>query len=379
MILKRARALLVAGVCLAVELPVLAQMPPGTAEAYNDAIAGGDESQMLQAARDLAAAAIAHPEDPDAAVSAFEAGNQLCLRGACAEARPIAAFLRTLDGDLPVNTKQLDVLEAFANWSASKKDKSANKAFQAVLTANVKTEPSYLTIAAFDTFVADRSGRPRWGVVHERASLAAEHMKPVRNVLPVRWATMALQSASAQFNATKSIEAMRSVADVETALFELREGEHADALDLVYYKAYAWRSAMGAYYRSTDKKTYKLAEEIEEDVDSLNGSNEPYWGRADGDEPDLCEGKPIAQPSPIYPRDAARNGYVGAVILGFDFVDGAPANYRVLASVPDGAFEQASLDGMKTFRWEWDVEQKNPDCSRTSTDPAIYPMVYVLQ
>lgn len=371
-------ALALAG--LATGLPAAADnMPDGSVSVYNEAVQAGNTDAIIAAAKQLGAAAIAHPDDPQAAKAAFETGNQLCLHGACADAVPMADFLKGLEGDLPASQAELDILAAFAEWSASNGKAKADAAFGKVLEAHKDAAPSRLTMAAYESYAADLIGSDRWHARRARASLAADHLEQVRDIIPNRWATMALLSASSLFNDSRSTDALQEVVDIENWLHPQHLSDDGGALDRVYYRTVAWHYALMAYYRAAGGRLFKNARKIDEEGEKAYKKANRKQDDAGSDDPPLCKGDVASVPRPIYPRNAARKGYVGAVLVGFDFVDGEPANFRILASVPSGEFEQASLDSMKHFKWEWDAEQKHPDCTRTMTNPAIYPFEYVMR
>jgi hypothetical protein len=374
------RAARLVGLALIVALPGAADMPSGAISAFNQAVQSGDPATIVTAAKQMGATAVAHPEDPQAPVAAFEAANQLCLRGACADAVPMAAYLSGLEDGLPVSRADVDVLTAFANWSASAKNKAADQAFSKVLEAQVDSHASMLTLAAYEYFCAALIGSEDWAGLHERAQLAKAHMKQARDVVPYRWATIASLSASSLFNEERSTDALQEMADIKTWLYQKRIGEGSKDLDKIYYNASAWQIAMKAYFRSGGGRDDRIARRIDDAVttrmEEINQSSkvEPSDG------PSLCKGHVVSPPRPMYPRKAARKGYVGAVLMSFGFDDdGKPAHFRVLASVPDGKFEQASLDGMKSLEWEWDAQQEDPDCTKSREEAGLYPFEYVLR
>jgi len=376
------RAAVLAGLTLIVALPGAAEMPSGTISAFNQAVQSGDPATIVTAAKQMGATAVAHPEDAQAPVAAFEAANQLCLRGACADAVLITGYLSGLEDGLPVSRAEVDVLTAFANWSASAKDEAADQAFSKVLEAQVDSDASMLTLAAYEYFCAALIGSDDWDDLRERASLATVHMKPVRDAVPYRWATLASLSASSLFNEERSTEALQKMADIKTWLYQKRIGEKGKDLDKIYYNTSAWQNAMMAYFRSVGGRDKKMARKIDEaaatQIEEINQSSEAEAVPSDG--PSLCAGHVVSPPRPVYPRKAARKGYVGAVLVGFSFDDdGKPANFRILASVPDGQFEQASLDGMQSFKWEWEPEQENSDCTKSKEEAGVYPFEYVLR
>lgn len=83
----------------------------------------------------------------------------------------------------------------------------------------------------------------------------------------------------------------------------------------------------------------------------------------------------ISRPAPNFPRDAARKGYVGAIILLYDMQpDGSVANVRVGAEAPENMFGQSALDAAK--KWVAKLPPGFPiECGRN----AITDITYVLR
>ena len=377
-----------AGLALIAALPGAAEMPAGAISVFNQAVQSGDPATIVTAAKQMGATAVAHPEDPQAPVAAFEAANQLCLRGACADAVPIAGYLSALEDGLPVSRAEVDILVAFANWSASAKDEAADKAFESVLSANETAPPSLLSISAFEAFYVAKTQTSEWEDISERASLAAGHLEQVRDILPDRWAVAELLSATAKFNENLEFASYDRISDLEAWIRGKRRDDAFDKLlRSIDYEAIAWETAMEAFFRSAgnadDSKVQrygrskyeakmKLAEERAEMI-------RDQFETTPSSEPPFCSGEIVSNATPSYPRKAARKGYIGAVLLGIDFEDGKVSNIEVLAAVPDKAFEQASLDGMKTFHWEFDKEQEVPNCTLTKTTAMVYPFQYIIR
>jgi len=367
-------------------LPAMADMPAGTISTFNQALQNGDAAVIVEAAKVFGAAAVAHPEDRQAPVAAFEAANQLCLRNACAEAVPMAGFLGGLDdAALPVSRAEVEVLAAFAGWSVSAKDKAADSAFRMVLDAHVNVAPSLLTIAAFEAFCAQQPDEPDWEEVARRATLASSHLQQVRDILPARWATAELLSITAAFNADPKFETYDRVSDLNAwVLGKRRDKAYSENLRSLDYQTMAWSSAMSAFFRSWNdgrskyRKKFKdaeaRAEAIKAGFESKGWSDEPGTGRLP-----FCSGEVLAPPKPSYPKDAARKGYVGAVIIGISFKDGRISGTNVLAAVPDQAFERVSIDSVEHFRWVFDETPRDPECTATKENAIIIPLEYVMQ
>ena len=83
-------------------------------------------------------------------------------------------------------------------------------------------------------------------------------------------------------------------------------------------------------------------------------------------------------PSPNYPHVAGKEGYIGAVLIGFDLEEDQIRNVRVLAAVPDSKFEKAALDSMKNVQWTYDEQQPEPDCRKANRQLVTLPFQFVM-
>ena len=368
-----------AAIGLAVSMPAMANMPAGTIPAFNQAVQSGDAAVIVAAARQFGATAIAHPEDPQAAVAAFEAANQLCLRGACAEAVPMADFAATRAAALPVTPEQAEILQAYARWSSGRKNGDDDAAFEDVLRRDVADPPSLLSAAAYEAFYLDVSHSTDWGTVLSRASLAAEHLRPARDALAARWATAELLSATADYNYRESIGALEKIGDLELWLYDKQTGDETNRIDRLYYETWAWRAALAAAFRSFDHMNLMRARKVELHVEEAKRMNRKmFWREGPRREP-LCSGRIVERPDVDYPTWAAKRGYVGAVLVAFDFAEGKPGNFRVVGSVPGNDFDREALESMQSVRWEFDAKQANPSCSGSSDTPSLYAITFIMR
>lgn len=381
--MSRAAGLIAAGLCLAAS--AVADMPAGSISAFNKAVESGDTASIVEASRTLGKLAMDHPEDTQSAVAAFQAATQLCLRGACGEARPMAAFLMAMEEGLPASRAEVEILSAYADWSDLKEDKAANAAFGEVLKANTSADPSLLTVSAYEAFYVARTGTTQWKEIAERSGYAAEHLKRVRDLLPNRWATAELVNATAAFRDYPDFDTYDQVSDL-SAWVEGKGKDRAARKELrkIGYETEAWESALNAYFHSGhgNGRQYKKRMEIaRERADAITAEVEKAVAKdaEDGGEPNFCKGRMVVPPEPSYPISAAERGYVGAVILGVNFKDGEVSGYEVLAAVPDRTFEKASIDGMKHFRWKFDKVQEDPDCTRTKETAMVQAFEYVIR
>lgn len=196
-------------------------------------------------------------------------------------------------------------------------------------------------------------------------------------MIPENWGAAELSAAVAQFNETKSDDVLDRFAKLEVAMypFKLAGLDERPSIARIYYQAYAWRLAMNSYFQSTGERSTLKAKAAESYVErETRQLAEAHSAKRDPKLP-ACTGRMVKPPKPWYPKSAARAGYVGAVVVGFEINDGRVENSRILASVPDGTFETAVLESMKSVRWAYDAKQDVPDCRRSTN--AIYPFNFV--
>lgn len=361
--------------CFLLSAPAQAAMPVETIRNFNLALEGDDPSAVIQSAEALIAAAVANPDDPNARGAAFEAGTQLCVREACARAIA-AAPLMAGEGTEEVSAALANLLVAYAEWSGAQTARNT-AALKLALEKVGPESPTLLTISAFDRFQLERFKEGKLSEIRWAAEQAAAHYKPFWSVIPENWGTAELAAAAAQFNETKSDDVLDRFAKLEVAMypFKLAGLKERPAIERIYYQAYAWRLALDSYFQSTDERATLKAKAADAYVDQeARRLAEEYYATRE-QKPPGCTGRMVKPPKPEFPKSAAKAGYVGAVIVGFEINDGRVENSRILASVPDGTFETAVLESMKTIRWEYDATQEVADCRR-STD-AIYPFNFV--
>ena len=92
----------------------------------------------------------------------------------------------------------------------------------------------------------------------------------------------------------------------------------------------------------------------------------------------FCKGQFIRPPRSSYPGKAAFRGQVGAVIIGYEFVDGRVSNAEVLASVPFEGFEDQVVNTVSKCRWKRAEAQPEEPC-RMSRDNVVQSFVFEMR
>lgn len=352
-----------------------AAIPADVIRSFNTALEGNDPSAVIQTAEALIAAAVANPDDPNARGAAFEAGTQLCLRNACDRALA-AAPLMTGPGDVELSAELADLLVVYAQWSS---DRTANNgsALEKALEATVSESPTLLTIVAFDQYYASRMSGGKLSEIRKIAELAAKHYAPVRNMIPVNWGRVELSAAATAFAESRSDAVIDRLAKLEVSLYPFTLGDRPDKAGIkdIYHQTSAWRLAVSSWFQTREQRertALRVADAyVETETKKLA---EAYYADKEGPT-SYCDISILKPPEISYPASAAKAGYIGAVIVGFEINDTEIVNVRALASVPDNQFEDAALAAMKSFRWEFNEVQPDPQCSR-SGQQVVYPFQF---
>ncbi len=364
----------------AVFLPLAAQagIPAQTIHAFNDAVDSGDKTAIIETADALIAAALEFPGDPQAISAAFEAGTYLCLSDACPRAIAAAPLMNGANTE-DVTPALANLLVVYADWSAAQ-NKTTDKAMMSALEAVAPETPTYLTISAFDRYHLKKLEANDLNEVRKVAELGAGHLKPVWNIVPANWASLELSAIAATFARNRDTAVIDRLAKLEVALYPYYLAARKDQPELgtLYYQAYAWRYAVEAFYKSRGTRTDKAIKAASDyvTVETQKITDAYYADRARP--PGRCSGGFRKAPEPRYPSSALREGYVGAVIAGFDIVDGKIANPRILAAVPDRQFEAVVLKSLEPLEWYYDEGPDAESCrSKEGGRPGIMPFMFL--
>ena len=357
-----------------------ADLPPELIKAYNSAMGTQDTAQIVPAAEALAAAAVEDPAAPDATLIAFETASQLCLRGACARAADAARLAASGTGaDLPPALERA-LLAAYAAYSAAPGSETL-ATLDGALSAIAAEPPTLISVNAFGArYVAEaKSGSPE--SLSREARRAADHFRPARDLVPQYWATAELTALITKFNTTTEAKTLLDIYELEYWLYDRLAPYNRESVEAPewlrdnYYTTMAWRLAIETFVQMSDSRSSVLrkaktrAEARAEEIEAR-----PKEAKA---ELPFCSGRFEPMPAPVYPGRAGRGGFVGAILIGVAISDGEPGGLTVLAAVPDGVFERATLDSFRNVKWVFDADQPEP-CDR-STDRVLVPFVYEIQ
>ncbi len=208
------------------------------------------------------------------------------------------------------------------------------------------------------------------------AAQAVAHFEPVRDIVFEMWSSAELLRITATFNERQSLDTVTDMAELQDALTVFRNSRLAagetvpDWLERNYFTADAWRLAIGAYFESVNERRYDpdAVSAIMSRTERLQAPKE-----ATNDPRPFCEGKLIQKPKLRYTARALRKGMFGAVIVRFSIDDGRVVEPEVLASVPQGGFEEDVIS--RVSRWTYEFSSSDENCRRSRSN-MILPTVF---
>jgi TonB family protein len=347
-------------------------------KSYNAAVAKNDTASVLSAAKTLAAAIVANPDDPQAKTIALEVGSTLCVLGNCADAAAVAklAASGSTSGDAAV------LLALTTAWA--KPEKAELAALGAALKTIQGNEPTVLHVAAhaFHYGQFSKSGDHREAAV--AADAAAAHLFATRNLVPEYWARAELVATASAFLDRRKDGSLMRISELYNwlRLQAVPYEKNPDWLNQTMNASLAWEAATSAYLLSSDPNARELrrvksAEQAHADARTAAGI---AHRAANGlpEKPEYCKGELKFGSKPEYPRSASSRNYVGAVVIGFDVTEGKVSNLRVLAAVPNDEFVGAAMAAMETARLDFAATQDSADCLR-SYEGSRAPFQYVIR
>jgi TonB family protein len=361
--------------------PAAAEISGSAIEAFDEARTGAGDAARAAAARQLGDEALANPEDARAGRLAFDAALTICQFARCADGRPYAAFAAEAGtgDDLPPQVERT-LLNALATWDGAPTQENF-LAFGSAVDAIQSSPPTPASILAYERFYFSLGGKDD---LHGRfviSTLAANHIRPLRDEYPMEWANMELRSIAHQHSESRDPKAAGRVADLQIWLLEKVRASAAgrERFGDIYYQAAAWNLAIAAYHRSgkyygnqeLDKARYRLEQAMEAIPDMSGKPGEFHLPR--------CSGTFVKPPKLLYPTGARIRGYVGAAILGYDLVDGEVRNISVLASVPSDVFDEYAVKAMQRAKWKFDKVQEKQPCDRSGPLHGIYSFEFLMQ
>ncbi len=368
------RKIIIGAICLGVlfsaAFDAAADISQQTISAYNTAVNAGDTDAKLAAAKALATEAMANPGDEQAALLAYEAAWLLCRSGDCGAAIEPAKFAAGQPaGDAHPSADSRTLLLAYAQWDVKPNGKT-RKALDTALDAVAGSDPTLLSVQAFQMrYQADMRNR-RYRKASRSASAAASHFEKAGDVL-VKLQTAARSNAIvADFYygpKSKHVSEMLHLKGRLGKMRQISDKDEPDWLKPAYYRADAWAAAMNAVLNSSgkpsisDEEETKILAQYKDDAETANARGESK--RRERGKLPFCEGHLEQVPAMEYPSSANFRRMVGAVIIGFDFEDGAVVNPAILASVPDEGFKEKALEIVSQWKFVPDEEQAEGECT----------------
>ena len=363
--------------------PALSEDLTEAVAAYNKAQQGGNGIDELEAARVLGRAALADQSRSDTETLIFAATQTLALGGAETDAIELANWMDSasypIDG--PVTDADAEVLVSYVRWSVTPNRKT-RKALDQALARVRGLEPSLLTLFVFQTRYAFDLESGSLKALSESALDAANHLRPIRDVVGESWSNAAIFAHSAAFNRSTNEASLFNMArhqvDLEALHAEMHQesADHPDWINQHLALTETWQMAMRAYFDSNPNESKSSQARRSQTLDDiLDQSTSPAeheisdtdYELADSNLP-LCDGKFDMTPKLKYPRRALRDGRVGAVMLSIDLNDGYVSDVEILAAIPPGVFAEETIETVKQWTWQIDEGIEADSCSLDAVD-----------
>ena len=207
----------------------------------------------------------------------------------------------------------------------------------------VQSINGHLTLLMYDAPSED------FPLILPTARAAAAHLEPVADRLPKQYLDARFIAAIAAFNAEKDENAPYDMAHIQGMTLGIEpDGVWPDWAKSTHYQANAWALAMLADLKADRGKSVSQ--------DAYDEILATYPARKEmpmaSDALPLCEGKIRNRSRIQYPSLATRRGQWGALILEYDLnEEGRVINETVVAAVPEGFFEEESLEWVKKGRF----------------------------
>ena len=282
--------------------------------------------------------------------------------------------------------QDLDVTEIVAAQAAY--DESQTDARRAALLQalqNYQGDPAVETVNAHLIVVRQDAISGDFEKIRESALAASTHLEPVKDIVPRQYIDASLLAAVALFNSERDGDAMIEMAHVQGFAQQQRDsdGNQPDWADKFRWQADAWSMAMDAFFE-TERIRHPEAREIDAILATYEADDESINAVADASEADeglpFCPGRVVQSPKLKYPATAAKDGLVGAVILGLDFDDqGKVANPKVLASIPTESFDDTILKTASKWRYRANKRKDVGVTCRVDRSNVVLPFIFTLE
>lgn len=243
----------------------------------------------------------------------------------------------------------------------------------------VQTVSAYIGLLAHDQRVGDQ------GVLYQSASAAAAHLSPVASIVPKPYLEARFHAASAQFKLAPAPAAMIEMAHVEgrARSHTNQLGEHPEWAETLKWKADVWGMAMEAYFdgerepHPTESEIQAILASYGADIASRNALAARSLDRRGLP---FCAGKMIQRPAMKFPPTRETRGQYGAIVLEFDLdAEGQVMNQKVLASVPEGVFDERALETLGQWKFRPDNKSSVGSTCRLERTNMVQPLAFELR
>lgn len=329
------RAFVFAGAFFAASfLSAFADIPSADIETFEAAKLTSSRSRIIEAANNLAAAAMAHPEDPEAGRLAYEAGWTLCLVQSCADAIAPGAFAAKRE-DAPADALVLKPFAEYRSAPTKKKQKTLNAALAGV----EKQPPTGLTLSAFRELYNQAMLNRDYKLALDWASRAKVHLINGGDEYAQFRVEAEVLAIHADFAIKRDVRQQIGMLNVHGELERLRlltPKPVPDWIEFNYWQTEAWLLVIDANLEADGKKRLSedeakaiLANYID-DVEAIPDPDE----QAEADLPPVCKGEIRAKNFKRLPVLPGGYSPFGAAIVRFRLKQGEVEDPRIVAFAP---------------------------------------------
>jgi hypothetical protein len=332
-------------------LTAFADIPRAEIEGFEAAKQTSQRSLIIEAANKLAAAATAHPEDPQAGRYAYEAGWTLCLVQRCADALAPGAFAAGR-ADAPADA---GVLKPFADYRSAP-TKKKQKALNAALAGVEKLPPTGLTLSAFRELYDQAMLNRDYKSARDWASRASVHLINAGDDYTRFRIEADIVAINADFAIKRDVRQQTGMADMHGELERLKllsPKPVPDWIESSYWQTKAWLIVISANLEA-DGKERLSGDEIEarlashiEGVQAIPDPDE----EAEAALPPVCKGEIRTKNFRQLPVLPGGYNHFGAFIVRFRLEQGEVVDPRIVAFAPrsgtPGETAESRIDNWK--------------------------------
>lgn len=266
-------------------------------------------------------------------------------------AKALAAFERALaiteKGIGALNAAELRLNIAVARVAADRRDDGDVDILHSMLDAHKESgaAATYYTAEGWKIIALSEFRKGRYYAARkasDRALVDAETLDPRPGRLIAEALTLGAVADLMNESRRDGKQIAEAIERLDRAIVMFPMQESIDTIDPLLAKALLWRATAGAIARSGGSS--ETLRSVDEDLDA------DARARMKMKDTPACPVDWERQDKPAYPAEAKNDDEVGAVLIGFDLLGDRIERTVVIAEHSGGAFKDAALSAMKTWR-----------------------------